>query len=68
MILDNIDGSRTVLKLHFSMKHVQKQLVVVIIPPLSLGGGTARTAIPVHTVNLIEIRLGERWQPIWNQL
>ena len=29
--------------------------------------GTARTAIQVHAVNLIKIRLGEKWQPISNQ-
>ena len=39
----------------------------VVTPPLPRDGGTARTAIQVHTVNLIEIRLGERWQPISNQ-
>ena len=39
-------------------------VVVVIIPPLSPDGGMARTAIQVHAVNLIEIRLGKRWQPI----
>ena len=38
--------------------------VVVITPPLSRDAGTA---IQVHAVNLIEIRLGERWQPISNQ-
>ena len=42
-------------------------VVVVITPPLPWDGGTARTAIQVHTVNVIEIRLGERWQPISNQ-
>ena len=31
------------------------------------NGGMARTPIQVHAVNLIEIRLGERWQPISNQ-
>ena len=41
--------------------------IVVIIPPLHRDGGTARTAIQVHAVNLIEIRIGERWQPISNQ-
>ena len=40
---------------------------VVVITPLSRDGGTARTAIQVHAVNLIEIRLGERRQPISNQ-
>ena len=43
-------------------------VIVVITPSLSLDGSTARTAIQVHAVNLIEIRLGERWQPISNQL
>ena len=36
---------------------------VVITPPLSWDGGTARTAIQVHAVNLIEIRLGEDGSP-----
>ena len=31
-------------------------VVVVITPPLPRDGGTARTAIQVHAVNLIEIR------------
>ena len=39
-------------------------VVVVITPPLPWDGGTVRTAIQVHAVNLIEIRLEERWQPI----
>ena len=43
------------------------RMIVVITLPLSQDGGTARTAIKVHAVNLIEIRLGERWQPISNQ-
>ena len=34
-------------------------VVVVITPPLPRDGGTARTAIQVHAVNLIEIRLGK---------
>ena len=42
-------------------------VVVVITPPLPQNRGTARTAIKVHAVNLIEFRLGERWQPISNQ-
>ena len=42
-------------------------VVVVITPPLSRDGGTARTEIQVYAVNLIQIRLGERWQPISNQ-
>ena len=41
--------------------------VVVITPYLPRDGGMARTAIQVHAVNLIEIRLGERWLPISNQ-
>ena len=39
----------------------------VVTPPLLRDGGTARTAIQVHAVNLIEIRLEEIWQPISNQ-
>ena len=31
------------------------RIVVVITPPLLRDGGTARTAIQVHTVNLIEL-------------
>ena len=42
----------------------QHFVVVVITPPLPRNGGTA---IQVHAVNLIEIRLGERWQLISNQ-
>ena len=41
-------------------------VVVVITPPLPRDGGTVRTAIQVHAVNLIDIKLGERWQPILN--
>ena len=41
--------------------------VVVITPPPPRDEGTARTVIQVHAVNLIEIGLGERWQPISNQ-
>ena len=41
-------------------------LFVVPPPPLPRDVGTARTTIQVHTVNLFEIRLGERWQPISN--
>ena len=33
-------------------------VVVVITPPLSRDGGTTRTAIQVHAINLIE--LGKR--------
>ena len=36
-------------------------LVVVITPPLPWDGGTARTAIQVHAVKLIDIRL---WGPL----
>ena len=42
-------------------------VVVVITPPLPRDGGTARTAVHVHAVYLIKLRLGERWQPILNQ-
>ena len=35
-------------------------VVVVLTPPLPRDGGMARTAIQVHAVNLIEIRLGKR--------
>ena len=42
-------------------------VVVLITPPLPRDGGTTGMAIQVHVVNLIEIRLGKRWQPILNQ-
>ena len=45
-----------------------KDVVVVVITRLfPRHGDVARTAIQVHAINLIEIRLGERWQPISNQ-
>ena len=34
---------------------------VVITPSLPQDGGTTRTAIQVHVVNLIETSLAERW-------
>ena len=47
---------------------VQHNVVVVVItPPLPWDRGTVQTAIQVHALNLIEIRLGKRWQPISNQ-
>ena len=45
----------------------RERVLVVIIPTLPRDGGTAQTAIQVRAVNLIEIRLRERWQPISNQ-
>ena len=42
-------------------------VVVVIAPSHPRNGGTAQTAIHVYAFNLIEIRLGEKWQPISNQ-
>ena len=50
------------------LKPVVVVVVVVITPTCPRDGGAARTAIQVHAVNPIEIRLGERWQPISNQL
>ena len=38
---------------------IKIEVVVVITTPLSRNGDTARTAIQVHAVNLIEIRPGE---------
>ena len=38
-------------------------VVVVIKPPLPQDGGTARTAIQVHAVNLIEIGWGKDGSP-----
>ena len=46
-----------VIECHFNGYH---DVVVVITPSLPRDGGTARTAIQLHGVNLIEIRLGER--------
>ena len=46
---------------------LEPSVVVVITLPLPRDGGTARTAIQVHAVTLIEIRLGERSQLISNQ-
>ena len=46
-------------------KGMQDSVVVVVTtPPLPQDEGTARTVIQVYAVNLIEIRLEERWQPI----
>ena len=55
-----------VLMVYFVVFDAKKCVVVVITPPLPRDGGTARTAIRVHAVNLIETRLGERWQLISN--
>ena len=52
---------------YLSSKRFVVVVVVVITPPSPPDGGMAQTAIQVHVVNLIEIRLGERWQPISNQ-
>ena len=38
-------------------------VVVVITPFLPRDGATARTAIQFYAVNLIKIRLGEKWHP-----
>ena len=49
-------------------RHIAFQIAVVVItPPHPQDGDMARMAIQVHAVNLIKIRLGERWQPILNQ-
>ena len=45
----------------------QTLFVVVITPFFPWDGNTAQTAIQVHAVNLIKIRIRERWQPILNQ-
>ena len=42
------------------------QSVVVITPPLPRDGGTARTVIQVHAVNLIELGLGKDGSPFRN--
>ena len=52
------------------LNQIRRDVAFVITSPLPRDGGTAhtaRTAIQVHTVNLTEIMLGERWQPISNQ-
>ena len=57
---------RSLVGLH-SLIFAYDDVVVLITPPLPRDGGTARTAVQVHAVNLVEIRPGERWQPISNQ-
>ena len=42
-------------------------MLLLLLFPLPGDGGTSQTVIQVHAVNLIEIRLGERWKPILNQ-
>ena len=42
-------------------------LLFVATRPLPRDGGTAQKAIQVHAVNLIEIRLGKRWQHVSNR-
>ena len=49
------------VSVHVLFKFFLICVVVVITPPFPRDGGTARTAIQVHAVNLIEIRLGERF-------
>ena len=58
------------LEKHFpnALLLVATVVVDVITPSLPQDGSTARTAIQVYAVNLIEIRLEEKWQPISNQL
>ena len=48
-------------------KFINLLCLFVVTPPFPRDEGTARTAIQVHAVNLITIKLGERWQPISNQ-
>ena len=55
---------RTIYHSQLKLSIPDDVIVVVITPPLPRDGGTAQTLIQVHTVNLIEIRLGERWQPM----
>ena len=45
---------------HFERGEVMSSLLTSRPPPLPRDGGTERTQIQVHTVNLIEIRLEER--------
>ena len=61
--LANIALSDSTVKTHID----EMLLFVVISPSLPRDGGTARPAIQVYAINLIKIRLGERWQPILNQ-
>ena len=44
----------------FQLHVVVVVVVVVVTPSLPRDGGTARTVIHVHAVNLIDIRLGKR--------
>ena len=48
---------------HLSFNFQKAVVVVVITPSLPRDGGTARTAIQVHAVILIEIRRGEDGSP-----
>ena len=54
-------------KVSFQSAALLSVCLFVVTPPLPRNGGTAYTAIQVYAVNLIEIRLGQRWQPISNQ-
>ena len=62
-VKDNNTKSRRTLK----FVSISVVVVVVITPSLPRDRGTARMAIQVHAVNLIDIMPGERWQPISNQ-
>ena len=62
-----IDMTGRVLLMSLKGQNASRDGVVVVTPSLPQDGGTIPTAIQVHAVNLIEIRLGERWQPISNQ-
>ena len=48
----------------FQLRYLFVVVVVVITSPLPRNAGTAPTATQVYVVNLIEVRLEERWQPI----
>ena len=50
-------------KIRWTFERVGTVVVVVIIPSLPRVGDTARTAIQVHTLNLIAIRLGKDSSP-----
>ena len=58
-----------VVSLRFQMKFANlfDLLFLLFSPFLPLDRGTTQTAIQVHAVKLMEIRLGQRWQLVSNQ-
>ena len=55
-----------IMKIHLHITSLATIVAVATAPPIPRDGGSARTAVQVHAVNLIVIRPEERWQPISN--